>query len=340
MLINTVEELEDVLSCPTEADVAAISAIPGDLLILGVAGKMGPTLARLACRAIAQSGSSKRVTAVSRFTDAAVRRYLEKAGIETVACDLLSPGALAKLPGAENVIFMAGRKFGTDRAAHLTWAANTYLPGLVADRFRNSRIVAFSTGNVYGLRSLTSGGAAESTPVAPAGEYAQAALGRERMFEYGSSQWGTPVTLLRLNYAVELRYGVLVDIALAVSSGRPVDLRMGQVNVIWQRDANSACLRSLAYCQSPPLLLNLTGPETLSVREIAEEFGDRFHVQPIFTGEETGYALLSNAAKAHALFGYPTVTPMQIIDWIAHWIAKGGALLNKPTHFEAQDGKF
>jgi nucleoside-diphosphate-sugar epimerase len=338
MTINNVEELEDFLSVPSSADTDALSGISGDLLILGVAGKMGPTLAKLARRAI--SNSKRRVVAVSRFSDPVVRANLESNGIETISCDLLSPGALAELPETENVIFMAGRKFGTEGEGHLTWAANTFLPGLVAQRFRNSRIVAFSTGNVYGLQPVTSGGSTESTPVAPVGEYAQAALGRERMFEYGSSQWGTPVVILRLNYAVELRYGVLVDIALSVFNRRPVDLRTGWVNVIWQRDANSVCIRSLAHCQSPPLILNLTGPETLSVRSIAEEFGQRFGIQPVFSGEETDHALLSNASNANRMFGKPSVTPAQMMDWIAHWITKGGPMLNKPTHFEAQDGKF
>jgi hypothetical protein len=261
-------------------------------------------------------------------------------GIETISSDLLEPGGLAKLPDAENVIFMAGRKFGTEGEAHLTWAANTYLPGLVAERYREARIVAFSTGNVYPLQKIDSGGATEATPTAPVGEYAQAALGRERMFEYGSSRWGTKAVLLRLNYAVELRYGVLVDIGHKVYHRQPVDIRTGRVNVIWQRDANSVCLRSLAHCQSPPLILNLTGPETLSVRWIAEEFGRRFGAQPAFLGEESDHALLSNASKAHILFGKPTLAPAEMIDLIAHWIEKGGRLLNKPTHFEAQDGKF
>jgi nucleoside-diphosphate-sugar epimerase len=338
MVINTVAELEEELSKPTQADIQALAAIPGTLLILGVAGKMGPTLARLARRSIPDR--TRRVVAVSRFSDSSVRSDLEKHGIKTISCDLLKPGALHGLPDADNVIFMAGRKFGTEGEAHLTWAANTFLPGLIAERFRNSRIVAFSTGNVYGLESIDSDGSSESTPTAPVGEYAQAALGRERMFEYGSSQWGTKVVILRLNYAVELRYGVLVDIALAVFNRRPVDLRTGRVNVIWQRDANSVCLRSLAHCQSPPLVLNLTGPETLSVRSIAKEFGKRFQIEPIFSGEESDRALLSNAAKATALFGQPSVSPAQMIDWIAHWIREGGTLLNKPTHFEAQDGKF
>jgi len=337
MKIETVEQLEEVLSEPSAADRAVFDAVPGTLLILGVAGKMGPTLAKLARRA---APKERRVIAVSRFSDRAVRDDLVKAGLEIISCDLLKPGALSELPDSENVIFMAGRKFGTEGEAHLTWAANTFLPGLVAERYRNARIVAFSTGNVYPLQKIDSGGATESTPTAPVGEYAEAALGRERMFEYGSSQWGTKVVILRLNYAVELRYGVLVDIALNVFNRRPVDVRNGRVNVIWQRDANSVCLRSLAHCQSPPLILNLTGPETLSVRWIAEEFGRHFSIDPIFSGQETEYALLSDASKANAMFGAPSVGPAEMMDMIAHWIEKGGRLLNKPTHFEAQDGKF
>jgi hypothetical protein len=340
MLISTVAELEDRLSFPSDADVRAVSALEGDILILGAGGKMGPSLAKLVRRAINQAGVNKRVMAVSRFSEGQVRSDLEQGGVETIACDLLSPGALSSLPEVQNVIFMAARKFGTSGFEYLTWAMNTFLPGMVAERFRNCRVVAFSTGNVYGLEPISSGGATENTPVAPIGEYAQSALGRERMFEYGSAQWGTPVTLLRLNYAVELRYGVLVDIALAVFDQRPVDLRTGYVNVIWQGDANSACLRSFALSESPPRILNLTGPETISVRQIAEEFGRHFRVQPIFSGEESGAALLSNASKAHSLLGAPRVRPQEMIEWIAHWVRNGGVRLNKPTHFEAQDGKF
>ena len=338
--INTVEELEYRLSEPTQENVATMSALKGDILILGAAGKMGPSLAKLARRSILRAGAKKRVIAVARFSDPRVHSDLETAGIETITCDLLKPGSLASLPQVENVVFMAARKFGTSGSEHLTWAMNTFLPGLVAERYRSSQIVAFSTGNVYGLQPVAQGGAVESTPVAPAGEYAQSALGRERMFEYGSNQWGTPVVLLRLNYAVELRYGVLVDIALRVFNRQPVDLQMGYVNVIWQRDANSQCLRSFAHCQSPPLVLNITGPETLSVRHIAEEFGTRFGTRPSFNGKESDAAILSNASKATSLFGAPTVSPDQLIDWIANWIQKNGTLLNKPTHFEIQDGKF
>jgi nucleoside-diphosphate-sugar epimerase len=339
-MIHNETELEERLSRPTEQDIAAMTALDGDLLILGAGGKMGPSLAKLARRAVDATGTKKRIIAVARFSDTNCAAELRAAGIETITSDLLEPGVLAQLPDAPNVIFMAARKFGTSGSEYLTWAMNTYLPGLVAERYRTSRIVAFSSGNVYGLEPISSDGCTESSPVAPAGEYAQSVLGRERMFEYASSRWHTNVALLRLNYAVDLRYGVLVDIALAVLEGRPVDVRMGMVNVIWQGDANSMCLRSFQHCQSPPRVLNITGPEKLPVREIAREFGQRFGKTPIFSGEESATALLSNAADAHQLFGRPTVTASQMMDWVAHWITSGGRLLNKPTHFEARDGKF
>jgi nucleoside-diphosphate-sugar epimerase len=338
--IRTVQELEEHLSRPTAADVSAMAGLEGDLLILGAGGKMGPSIATLARRAADQAGIRKRIIAVSRFSDEKLRCQLLSGNIETVACDLLKPGMLAQLQDAENVIFMAARKFGTTESEHLTWAMNTFLPGLVAERYRDSRIVTFSTGNVYPLKPVPQGGAVESDPVDPQGEYAQSVLGRERMFEYGSHRWGTPLAILRLNYAVELRYGVLVDIAQAVFEQRPIDLRMGSVNVIWQRDANSICLRSFAHCQSPPFILNVTGPETLSVRHVAEEFGQKFGIEPIFRHQESPTALLSNAGKARELFGCPVVTAAEIIDWVADWIRNSGPTLNKPTHFATRDGKF
>jgi nucleoside-diphosphate-sugar epimerase len=338
--ITTVEELEEQLSRPTSADVSAMARVDGDVLILGAGGKMGPSLALLARRAADQARVSKAIIAVSRFADENARRQLTSQDIEVISCDLLEPGALAKLPDVKNVIFMAARKFGTTGAEHLTWAMNTFLPGLVAERYKASRIVAFSTGNVYPLKPVSEGGAVESDAVDPQGEYAQSALGRERLFEYGSHRWGTPVTILRLNYAVELRYGVLVDVASAVFEGRAIDLRMGFVNVIWQRDANSYCLRSIALCQSPPLILNITGEETVSVRSIAEEFGRKFGIEPIFKNEECDTALLNNAGKAHELLGCPKVSAAEAVGWVAEWIRSGGARLNKPTHFTARDGKF
>jgi hypothetical protein len=339
--IKKESELEELLSRPDDATTSAMAALDGDLVILGAGGKMGPSLARLARRAADSAGVKKRVIAVARFTNRALPSELAALGIETIAGDLLEPGMLDRLPDIPNVIFMAARKFGTAGGEHLTWAMNTYLPGLVAEQCRNSRIISFSTGNVYPLRTLAEGGAIESTPVAPVGEYAQSALGRERMFEYGSTRWGTPVTILRLNYAVELRYGVLVDIGGSVFAHCPIDLSMPYVNVIWQGDANAWCLRSFAHCASPPTVLNITGPETLSVRELALEFGRNFGIEPTFVSNTEGSsALLSDVRKAASLFGSPAVRPSEMIAWIAKWIREGGVILNKPTHFQTRDGKF
>lgn len=338
--IHTEEELEERLSRPSSGDVAAMASLDGDLLILGAGGKMGPSLARRARRAAEQANVSKRIIAVARFSNQGLVERFRSEGVETITADLLEPGALSRLPDVNNVIFMAARKFGTSGAEYLTWAMNTYLPGLVAERYRDSKIVAFSTGNVYPLRSASQGGASESTGVEPVGEYGQSALGRERMFEYGASKWHTPVAILRLNYAIDLRYGVVPDIGRAVYERRPVDLRMGLVNVIWQGDANSVCLRSFAHCQAPPNILNLSGPETLSVRYLAQEFGRRFGVEPVLSGEESNTALLTNAAKVHQMFGYPEVSALDLIDWTAAWIASGGGSLNKPTHFQVRDGRF
>jgi nucleoside-diphosphate-sugar epimerase len=340
MKIRSQEQLEERMSRPSEADVAAMRELEGDVLILGVGGKMGPTLAQLIRRSAEAAGKKTRVIGVARFSDKALPDALRTHGVEPISCDLLEPEELAKLPDAENVIFMAARKFGTTGAEHLSWAINTQLPALVADRYRRSRIVCFSSGNVYPLVPATHGGAGERTPVGPQGEYAQSVLGRERVFEHASYRWGTRVAVLRLNYAIDLRYGVLVDIARTVFERRPVDLRMPLVNIIWQGDANSVCMRSIAHCASPPFILNLTGPETLSTRWIAEQFAVRFGNEVSFIGEETQSALLNNAAKCHRLFGYPTVTPDEMIDWVAEWIASGGVLSNKPTHFQTKDGRF
>jgi NAD dependent epimerase/dehydratase family len=339
-MINTEEELEDALSRPTPADIAAAHELRGDVLILGIGGKMGPSLARLVRRALDSCGSPHRVIGVARFSDTKLKAELDRDGIETIACDLLEPMAISHLPDAPNVVFMAAKKFGTTGAEHSTWAMNTFLPGLVAERYRAARIVAFSSGNVYPLVPISTGGATEETAVAPIGEYAQSVLGRERMFSYGSAQWGTQAVLLRLNYAVELRYGVLVDIAWSVYKRCAIDLGMGMVNVVWQRDANSVCLRSFAHCQTPPMLLNVTGPEMLSVRYVAEQFGKRFGIEPLFTGEESSTALLNNATRSVELFGYPTVGPAEMINWIAGWIRDGGRLLNKATGFGMREGKF
>ncbi len=340
-MIANGRQLEDLLSEPSEADARAMAEMPGDLLILGVAGKMGPSLAKRARRACERAKVAKRIIGVARFTGGQeARREIEAAGIETIGADLLEPGVLAKLPDAPNVLYMAARKFGSTGNEHLTWAMNTLLPGLVADRYAASRIVAFSTGNVYPFVAVSRGGATEDTPMAPVGEYAQSALGRERIFQFFSERNHTPVVLLRLNYAVELRYGVLLDIGQNVFERRPINLAMGHVNVIWQGDANSVAIRSFGLAQSPPAVLNVTGPETVAVRWIACRFGERFGVDPVFEGTENDTALISNASRCHRALGYPSVTVEQMIEWVADWIGMGGATLSKPTHFETRDGRF
>jgi nucleoside-diphosphate-sugar epimerase len=339
-LTHTEAELEDLLSRPSEADIEAVRRLQGDILLLGVAGKMGPTLAMRARRAISAAGSPGRVIGVSRFSDKRARRVLDEAGVETIEADLLDRGALARLPEAANIIYLVGRKFGSSGAAALTWAMNVHVPMAVLERYRHSRFVALSSGNIYPFVPVVSGGATESTPVSPVGEYAQSVLARERTFEYAASQWGTRSVMMRLNYAVEMRYGVLLDIGQAVAEGRPVDLRMGAANVIWQGDANSVVLRGFDICSAPPEVLNLTGPETLSVRHVAAQFGRYLGTEPVFEGEEGPTALLNNAGRCHRLFGYPTVSPAELIEDIAAWIRAGGNTHGKPTHFEARDGKF
>ena len=339
-MIRTETQLESYLSEPTDEVIAAVAALAGDILILGVGGKMGPTLAKQAKRAIDAAGVSKRVIGVSRFSTPGVRETLQEDGIETIVADLLSEDCLQNLPDTRNVILMAGRKFGSTDNESLTWAMNSYMPGRVAEKFRFSRLVVFSTGNVYPLTSVSHGGATESSSVAPIGEYAQSCLSRERICTYFSSQYGTPMAILRLNYAIDLRYGILLDIAEKVYTEEIISVEMGNVNVIWQGDANAVALRAFAYCQSPPLVLNVTGPETVSIRSLASCFGALFNKPPRFTGEASATALLSNAARCHQLFGYPRVSLGQMIEWVAEWVRIGGRTLHKPTHFEVRDGQF
>ena len=338
--IQSETELEELLSRPGAADQAALRAIEGDLLILGAGGKMGPSLALRARRAADRAGVSRNIVAVSRFSDRAAENLLRDSGVQTIRADLLDFDNLAALPDAPNVIFMAGRKFGSAGAPHLTWATNAALPARVAERYRNSKIVAFSSGNVYPFVPHAGGGATEETAPAPVGEYAQSVLARERLFEFFSERHGTPVCLLRLNYAIDLRYGVLLDIGSNVFEGRPVNLSMSHVNAIWQGDANSVCLRSFSLCQSPPAILNLTGPELLAVRQIALRFGELLGRPPVFEGRAADTALLNNAGRCHRLFGYPSVTADQLIEWTAHWIRSSGPTWNKPTHFDAREGRF
>lgn len=340
MIIASEQELEEMLSRPLPADIEFVSKLSGDIILLGAGGKMGPTFARRAARAVQDAGIKKRVIAVSRYSSDGVRDRLNSWGVETISADLLDREQLAILPDVENVIYMAARKFGSTGSEYLTWGMNAWLPSVVAERYRSARIVALSSGNVYPLVPVSSGGATELTPMAPVGEYGQTAMARERLFEFFSLRYQTQIAIVRLNYAVEMRYGVLLDIGSAVFERRPVDLAMGNVNVIWQGDANSVILRSLGLCSCPPAVLNLTGPETLSVRQIAERFGQHFGVEPVFEGREADTALLNNAAKCHRLFGYPAVTPEEVIEWVAQWIGMGGNTHGKPTKFAVRDGKF
>jgi nucleoside-diphosphate-sugar epimerase len=338
--MKTVAELEAKLAEPSDHLLRDLEKIDGDILVLGVGGKMGPSLAKLAKNGIRKAGLNKRVIGVSRFSNEEARRDLEQAGIETISCDLLNDAELQRLPDIRNVIYMAGNKFGTTGNEHFTWAMNAYLPGRVAEKYRESRIVVFSSGNVYPFSPVGLGGVDESVLPEPIGEYAQSTLGRERIFEHFSHKYGTPMVMFRLNYAIDMRYGVLLEIAKAVYEQRPIDLTMGHANVIWQGDANEMAIRCLTVCTSPPQIINVTGPETMSVRWAAGEFAKKFGKEAIFEGTESETALLSNASKSHQLFGYPRVSLRQMIDWVAGWVQSGGTTWNKPTHFQERKGKF
>lgn len=330
-------ELDDLLSTPRRETSAALDACPGDIIILGAGGKMGPTLARMAARA---TNGFRRVMAVSRWSSGDAARALNRAGVETIQCDLLDRDAVARLPDAPNVVFMAGQKFGTSGAPAMTWAMNTLVPANCAERYTNSRIVAFSTGNVYPLTPLSAGGSREDDALGPVGEYAASCVGRERVFELYAERSATRVAIVRLNYAIDLRYGVLVDLALRVHRGDAVPVDMGYVNVIWQGDANRIALECLSRASEPPFVVNVTGSEVLSVRTLAEWFGSRFGRPVAFTGSERPDALLSNTKRMQATFAPAEVTLDSMLEWIADWIERGGPLLGKPTKFEARDGKF
>lgn len=338
--MKTLEQLDKKMTTPSERLIEDMKKIVGDIMILGVGGKMGPSLAKLAKNAIDAGGIKKKVIGVSRFSTNELRDELEIHGIETIALDLLNEDDLAKLPNVKNVIYMVGTKFGTVGNEHYTWAMNSYLPGRVAEKLPESNFVVFSTGNIYPLTPVKLGGSVESDPVSPVGEYAQSCLGRERIFQHYSIKKGTPVLIYRLNYAIDMRYGVLLEIAKSVYYEKPIDLTMGHVNVIWQGDANEYAIRSLLHCTSPANILNVTGPELISVRRVALEFGKRFNKQPIFVHEEADTALLNNAGKCFQLFGYPSVTLYQMIDWVSEWVEANGPTLAKPTHFQEREGAF
>lgn len=338
--ITTLEELEENLSTPSEGVVQAMSQMDGDLLVLGAGGKMGPSLSRMAVRAIRQAGGKQRVIAVSRYSDDRIARQMKSWGVEILRGDLLDRAFIASLPQVPNIIYMAGRKFGTEGAESQTWASNTYLPALVCENFPKSRFVAFSTGNVYPSVSIDGPGSLETDPLCPQGEYGMSCLGRERMFDYFSRKNGTPVTLLRLNYATELRYGVLVDMAQKVWRDEEIPLTVGYCNAIWQTEANEVALCALQNAQSPPFALNTTGPELISCRKVCEQFGKLMNKPVRFAGNESPIAALSNAGKSFGLYGKPRVSVDTMVELTANWIMQGGASHGKPTHFEALDGKY
>jgi nucleoside-diphosphate-sugar epimerase len=339
-VIEDETQLDDLLTRPRRPLVEFIRQVRSPLLLLGAGGKMGPTLAVLACRAAEAAGHQLRVVAVSRFRNAAAREWLESHGVEAIACDLFDREAMAALPEAVDILYLVGVKFGTSQNPSLTWAANTIIPTNVAERFPEARIVALSTGNVYPMVPIESGGATETDPLVPVGEYANSAVARERLFEFHSRQRGTLMVLVRLNYALDLRYGVLHDLAQKVRSGEAVDLTNGYFNCIWQGYANDCVVQSLGLATSPPLALNLTGPDILSVRAVATRLAELMGKTVEFTGIESGLGLLSNPAQACRLLG-PPPTPLEpVLRWTAHWMMRGGASLNKPTHFEVRDGRY
>lgn len=334
------EELEERLSRPTPEVVDALARTSGDVAVLGAGGKMGPSLTAMVLRAVGETGARRRVFAVSRWSDAKAAERLAACGAEVVTADLVDRTSYGNLPDAPNVIFMAGQKFGTTAAPYHTWMTNTVVPAMVAERYAHARIVAFSTGNVYPLALATSSGTAEDSALAPVGEYAASCVGRERVLEHAALVRGTPVAILRLNYAVDLRYGVLVDLALQIQAGSPIDLRMGFVNCIWQGDANAAAIRLLPLASVPPFVLNVTGSERLSVREVALELGRLLGHEPRFAGREAADALLSDTRKAQSLFGEPSVSARTLTAWVAEWVRRGGHTTGKATRFEQREGAF
>ena len=334
------DELEERLSRPTAGVIDALRQFPGDVIILGAGGKMGPSLTTMVRRAVDTIGDDRTVTAVSRFSSADAATRLEQSGVRIVRADLGNREAIARLPDAANVIYMAGQKFGTRDLPSLTWAMNTLVPAMVAERYAQSRIVAFSTGNVYPLSPADGPGSREDDPLTPIGEYANSCVGRERVLEHVSRTHGTPIAIIRLNYAVDLRYGVLVDIAGRILADDPVSVAMGYVNVIWQGDANAQAIRALTIASSPPRPINVTGPDQLSVRDAATRLGALLGVRPQFVGSEAPDALLSDTSLAQSMFGAPSVSTDTLIEWVARWTARGGTRLGKVTKFEVRDGRF
>src|SRR4030095_9148392 len=338
--MNNIEAVYKSLLQPSDDLVADIAKIDGDIIILGVGGKMGPGLARVAKQAVDKAGVNKKMVGVARFSEPGLQEELNKEGIETINADLLDDDKLQALPEIKNVLYLAGTKFGTSGNESFTWAMNAYLPGRVAQKFKKSRIVVFSTGNVYPLVPAVRGGATEDLSPEPIGEYGQSCLGRERIFQYFSSKNNTPVLIYRLNYANDVTYGVLLEIAKSVKEEKPVDLGMGTASVIWQGDANEVAIRCLLHCSVPAKILNVTGPEIVSIRWLAEQFGKMLGVNPQFINEEQSTSFLSNAAESFRLFGYPKVTLKQMMEIVLEWLNQGGKIINKPTHFSERKGKY
>ncbi|WP_339713956.1 hypothetical protein [uncultured Kriegella sp.] len=340
MKIQNVDDLEAKLAEATPELIDDLRNVDGDIMILGLGGKMGPSLAKLAINAIREGGLDKKVLGASRFSNKAMRDELEAYGVQTIAGDLLDENFLQNLPDCKNVIYMAGNKFGTSGNEHFTWAMNAYLPGRVAEKYKDSKIVVFSSGNIYPFMPVESTGADEGVPPSPIGEYAQSCLGRERVFEHFAIKNNTPMLIFRLNYAVDLRYGVLCEVAKSVFHKRPIDITTGYVNVIWQGDANSYALRSLRHCKTPPQKLNCTGPEVIPIEWLAGKFGELMDKPVEFIGTSAPTALLNDASYSFELFGKPTVKLDEIITWTAHWVMNGGEDLGKPTHFQQRKGNF
>jgi nucleoside-diphosphate-sugar epimerase len=337
---TTESELDELLSHPTQAVLEALSRISGDFMLLGASGKMGPTLARMVRRGLDELGSKARVTAVARFSNPSVEAGMNAGGVRTLRADLLNQEAFDCLPEAENVFFMAGQKFGTSKHPELAWAMNTIVPAYVANRYKDSRLLVFSTGCVYPNVPVESAGSNELDDLAPLGDYANSCVGRERVFAWFAHKHRTPLSIFRLNYSIDLRYGVLVDVAEKVLAGKQVDVTMGYANVIWQGDANARAIQCMERASIPPFVLNVTGPEQVSIREVAKRFAELFGCEANIVGTESAEALLSDTSRAIGLFGQPQVPVDQMIAWIAAWLKRGGRTLNKPTNFERFDGKY
>lgn len=340
-LPNTIDALEALLSQPAPGVLDTLRSLEGDIMVLGAGGKMGPTVARMARRGLDEIGHShRRVIAVSRFSSLQAAQSLRQHGVETISCDLLNRDAVNALPEVPNIIFMAGQKFGTSDAPELTWAMNTIVPANVAERFKNSRIVVFSTGCVYPLVPVTGPGSREGDALTPPGEYANSCVGRERVFEHFAKQHGTRLLMFRLCYAIDLRYGVLMDIAQKIASGQPVDVTMGYANVIWQGDASARAIQCIAHASSPPTALNVTGIERVSIRDLTQRFAEKMGREARITGSEGSTAWIWDATRSYELLGPPAVTLDEMIDATVHWLKVGGQTIGKPTHFEVQDGQF